>query len=210
MTLPVCALCQELPLPPDKPIAKIPDKYLWVRIGEPPEKSQAGPPLILTVEVTKSEGIRRTATKYSNGTSETEWFTKNIFLTDAGGRLRVYDIDPVFPATPAPTDVSELAWVDKGNYQKTEMFDQKPAWLFEKKEIIPLVAGSDESIAKILKAWIDPKTGRPLAFYDGTLLWRYQFTPFDGTLSVPGSLLEEFEKFQQRNAKDEALRSRIP
>ena len=212
LVLPLYAFAQQTTPapPPDKPIVKLPDKFSWTRTPEQNQTSKPSGLSILTIEVAKSGDLRKTVTAYSDGTSASEWFTKNVFLTEVNGRVRIFDVDPVFPQTPIPTDLSELAWVGEESYQKEDKIDQKAAWYFEKKDTIPLNDGTDQTSTTLVKAWIDPTTRLPLAFHDGTVLWRYQFSPFEGDLSVPGNLLQEFKNFQERNAKDQALRSRIP
>jgi hypothetical protein len=207
--------------PQDPPISKLPAKIQWIKSAEPaPSKSDSASKQLglLTMTTIKSDGLRKTTSVFANGEQVDVWFENNMFLIDRpeaqARKYKVFDVDPEFPSIPIPSDLSELKWIRVSNYVKAVDYEKRKAWFFESSETLPVNAEANPAdpppVPVKLQAWVDPETQLPMAFHDGTKTWRYKFSPYEGTLTLPPALLAEVRSFRERVAADAKLRARVP
>lgn len=215
---------QELPDPPKPPlIERLPSSAQWLikhPAGEAKPDSaasaaQSNARVISTIQVTKTDALRRELISWVNGATSERWFTGPYLIETEPNQSDIYitfnnpnadiAVQQKFGNFSA-TDFPEVDWVSPATYSGIATFRGRTCYLF-KREVKFRLSPDSPIMTSAQQAWIDGPTRRPIAFDNGSYIRTYHFdgaTPT--TLSIPPAFVAKLEKYQKRMAPPASIK----
>lgn len=197
------------PEPPAPPyIASVPAPASWsIRSINPPVANPEAP-TIKEIRVAKARDKKQELTIWSNGAESESWFVDTFVIYRqphfVKGDVAILEQRPDssdhFFST---SDFSNLAWVGKDTFQRTETVKGKLCYYYEngrhaEQERIPEPLRDQIKLA-ISKAWIDARTKLPVAVEEGGIRQEYDFTfGSPASLTLPPLFAARLEKLLNR------------
>jgi hypothetical protein len=210
-----------LPSPPTEPlVSRAPAFSTWTVVYTP-EQGSAGAPatadssknghrfLKQAVYVKASDDIQETDF-WSDGLKTQLWFFQGAFFFEQPGNPYVYIIGAAqlknrpFQHDYTKSDFADVDWISQDNFKAVTSYQGRPCYLFQKNSTQAPVVGGAKSDAPMpvlenpsASAWIDGKTGLPLAVDEDKVLkvFSFQETPKQ-QLELPPRFAAAFQRYQ--------------
>ena len=155
-----------------------------------PGQDQAAQAVTLNkVEASQDGEKQRILTRWSNGRTRENWSLSGLGVTlseSPGGKTFV-------SMEKAPFDPSAFTWIKK-EFLQGEVpvsYKGKKCWHYKGKVAKFNFLNGESDGTVVCEAWIDAENLLPVALHDGEMLGVFNFTTFDGNLTLP-------EKFKKR------------
>ncbi len=155
----------------------------------------------------KTQNLKRDVEIYDDGTSETYWFVGGLILLPKvnGQEVRIIDFEqanrPVYGEAGNPVSspgFTGVSWVQLKYYDKVVTMQNVPCYHYalDSKPPSPVPAADDTT--NHIEAWINAKTGLPVAYRADGITYNYAFgnSP-ESDLDLPPDYAQALKAYQQ-------------
>lgn len=216
------------PLPPPPFLQVLPPNTQWVMENSDasPAKSAASSTQsateaamtgeVLRRESVKSDKVRRDLFLIAPNVESERWMASGYLLIGDGSPENIIILSDGNPDSPTgwldALDFRELRWVGEKTLKGWTKHDGREVLLFEGQ--VPVEAGGLAAVFRStgagadagglvatqeVKAWVDPETKLPIAYFDGTRTYRYNFQFNAAIPALPDAYRARIEAYIRRS-----------
>jgi hypothetical protein len=216
------------PLPPPPFLRVLPPNTQWVMENSDASPAKTAAPStqntaegamtgeVLRRESVKSDKIRRDIFLIAPNAKSERWMALGYLLIGDGSKENIIILSDGNPDSPTgwldALDFRELCWVNEKTLKGWTKYDGRDVLLFEAE--VPVEAGGLAAILRSaaggadagglvatqeVKAWVDPESKLPIAYFDGTRTYRYSFQFNAAIPALPDAYRARIEAYIRRS-----------